>query len=129
MTQGIHHLGLTVNSLEEGRAFFVDLLGWKVVREDFSYPSLFVGNEFTIVTLWMATADSVLAFDRKSNIGLHHFAISVPFETELKQIFEKLSVSKFEIESPPVKLREGPAIHFFVSGPSGIRIEFVHIPD
>ena len=129
MTQEIHHLGLSVTSLTEGRTFFVDLLGWKVVKEDASYPSLFVSNGVVMITLWkVAEEEEAVSFDRKTNIGLHHFAIRMESEDALNALHEKLTESKFAIEMPPNNLRAGPARHFFVSGPSGIRMEFIHIP-
>ena len=127
MTFGIHHLGLTVTNLEEAKTFFVEILEWKVVKEDESYPSVFVSDGSIMLTLWKVQTHVPISFDRKKNIGLHHFAIKVKGESELKVIFDKIDKSRYDIEFPPEHLGTSPHIHFMCIGPSGIRIEFVQI--
>ncbi|MCF6258517.1 MAG: VOC family protein [Gammaproteobacteria bacterium] len=129
MTLAIHHLGLTVASLSEAKHFFIDLLGWRITREDEGYPCLFVSNEHVMLTLWQAKTDSPAPFNRYFNIGLHHFAIQVISEKELTSLHTTLNNSAFEIEFSPEPLRGGPSSHFIVHGPSDIRIEFIYIPD
>ena len=127
MTLSIHHLGLTVNSLEQAQHFFVDLLGWKVVRKDTDYPSLFVSNGHVMITLWKVQTDTFVPFNKGSNVGLHHFAIEVNSEDELNVLCEKFNQSEFEIEFSPEPLRGGPTSHFIVHGPDNIRIEFINV--
>jgi len=129
MTLTLHHLGLTVASLSEAKHFFIDLLGWRIKREDEDYPCLFVSNEHVMLTLWQAKTDSPTPFNRYSNIGLHHFAIQVISETELTSLHTILNNSIFAIEFAPKPLRGSPSSHFMVYGPSDIRIEFIYIPD
>ena len=43
-TLGIHHLGLNVSDLNATTAFFVDCLGWSLIKEVPDYPSNFVSN-------------------------------------------------------------------------------------
>jgi len=126
MTLGIHHLGLTVTDLEEAKDFFVTLLGWKLVKEDASYPNAFVSDGNILITLWKIQTNQPIAFDRKTNIGLHHLAIKVADEQELNQTYQKITESKYKIEFAPELLKGGPSKHFMVYGPSQIRIEFIH---
>ena len=41
VTQGAHHVGLTVPDLTATRAFFVDILGYDQVGEVPDYPAVF----------------------------------------------------------------------------------------
>jgi len=125
MTLSIHHLGLTVESLDEAKVFFVELLGWSVTREDSEYPSVFVSNGHVLLTLWRAKKTKPTAFDKDANIGLHHFAVQVESRQVLEKIYETLRESKFEVEFSPEYLRGGPTTHFMVYGPSQIRVEFI----
>lgn len=127
-TAGIHHLGLSVSSLEETSAFFINCLGWSLAREVPEYPAKFVTNGEAFITLWQ-TSDAAQAFDRKNNVGLHHVAIRVLEKTCLTELFEK--VRKYPgvaVDFKPELLRGGPAAHFMVFEPGGIRIEFIWVP-
>lgn len=126
MTQGIHHLGITVECLEEAKAFFVDLLEWKFVKENPNYPSIFVSDGMVMLSIWKAKIEQAVAFDRAQNIGLHHFALKVDSENELSKIHNKVKESGYKIEFAPEPLGQGPAQHFMMYGPSKIRIEFIH---
>ncbi len=127
MTLSIHHLGLAVASLPEAKHFFIDLLGWRITREDENYPCLFVSNDHVMLTLWQVKTASPIPFNRYFNIGLHHFAIQVISEKELASLHTILNNSAFAIEFSPEPLRGGPNSHFMVRGPSDIRIEFIYI--
>lgn len=126
MTLGIHHLGLTVNSLSEAVDFFTQILNWKLVKEDPSYPSAFVSDGTVMITLWKVQNDQVIDFDRKTNIGLHHFALKVDSFEELEKNYNTILNTSYKPEFSPQLVREGSAAkHFIISGPSGIRIEFI----
>lgn len=129
-TQGIHHLGLTVRDLATTRAFFIDCLGWKQVGEKPDYPAAFVSDGTIMLTLWQVQkADGGIAFDRKSNVGLHHVALRVSGEAAFKELFER--VSKWPgvvVEFPPEQLGAGPLQHTMFTEPGGIRIEFDYDP-
>lgn len=77
LTQGVHHIGLTVSALEESAHFFTTLLGWKEVKRKEDYPAIFVSDGTVMLTLWQAQTTEPVQFDRKSNVGLHHLAIKV----------------------------------------------------
>ncbi len=127
-TTGIAHLGLAVAKLDETAAFFIDCLGWNLAREVPEYPAKFVTNGNAFLTLWQTDADAI-PFDRKANVGLHHVAIRVTNESDLEPLFKKTSTfAGVNIYFAPVSLGDGPAKHFMVFEPSGIRVEFIWTP-
>ena len=128
MTQGCHHIGLTVSKLNESAAFFTEILGWKEIRRDPNYPAIFVSDGAIMVTLWNNKTESV-EFNKNQNIGLHHVAFRVENEKELNQIYNKLQTNHVKIEFPPELLRNGPAKHMMCYEPSGIRVEFIYLRD
>jgi len=128
VTQGSHHVGLTVSNLDESAAFFVDMLGWSEVRRNPDYPAIFVSDGVLMLTLWQAQTDKPIAFDRKENIGLHHLALAVASLEELENLHHKFIAHGIRIEFAPELLREGPAKHMMCYEPSGIRLEFIYIP-
>lgn len=125
LTQGVHHIGLTVSKLEESAEFFTSLLGWQEVRRNNDYPAIFVSDGHTMVTLWKIKQDPASLFNKDSNIGLHHVAFTVESESALNHIHERLKQFGVQIEFPPELLRQGPAKHMMCYEPSGIRVEFI----
>jgi catechol 2,3-dioxygenase-like lactoylglutathione lyase family enzyme len=125
-TQGIHHLGLTVRDLATTRAFFIDCLGWKQVGEKPDYPAVFVSDGTIMLTLWQVQApDGGVAFDRKTNVGLHHVGFRVKGEAAFKETFERVSAwPGVKVEFAPEQLGPGPMQHTMITEPGGIRIEF-----
>lgn len=124
ITQGIHHLGLTVSKLEESANFFIALLGWKEVRRNHEYPAIYVSDGKIMVSLWANKESPANLFDRSKNVGLHHVALQVGSEADLIRIHNKLVNSGAPIEFSPEQLGKGPAKHMICLEPSGIRIEF-----
>lgn len=125
ITQGIHHIGLTVSKLEESAAFFISMLGWKEVRRNDEYPAIFVSDGKIMVTLWKNKEEPSIAFNRKQNIGLHHIAFLLASEEDLMALHGKLSRNNIRFEFAPELLRQGPAKHMMCYEPSGIRVEFI----
>jgi catechol 2,3-dioxygenase-like lactoylglutathione lyase family enzyme len=128
-TQGIHHVGLTVSNLEASSNFFVKLLGWEETLRDNNYPAIFVTDGKVLITLWEVKSDKPIEFNKNNNIGLHHLALLVEDFDELESIYETLTTNGVKIEFPPEYLREGPAKHMMCYDPSGIRVEFICIPN
>lgn len=127
-TLGLHHLGLAVSNLQTSAAFFTDCLGWSVARDVPEYPAIFVTNGNAFITLWQ-TEEGPQQFDRRRNVGLHHFAIRVTSETALDEVFKRVSSYPGVVaEFAPEFLRGGPARHCMVFEPSGIRVEFIWAP-
>lgn len=126
LTQGAHHVGLTVPNLAKARAFFVDTLGFAQVGEKPLYPAIFVSDGGTMITLWQATdPSSAVAFDRKNVIGLHHIAFKVGDAAALDTVYEKVRAADgVEIEFAPEAVGDGPNKHMMCAIPGGIRVEF-----
>lgn len=127
-TKGVHHVGLTVRSLDETRRFFVDTLGYEQVGEIPEYPAVFLSDGSTMITLWQdEDPTKAVPFDRKSVIGLHHLALSVDGDVALDALCERLKADvDVEIEFEPEDLLGGPTRHMICSIPGGdIRIEFI----
>lgn len=127
ITRGLHHLGLTVPDLAATKAFFVDTLGFRQVGEVPNYPAVFLSDGTTLITLWQAGDPAKAArFDRKANIGLHHFAMRVEGADALDALYGTLKATAgVEIEFAPEPLGGGPARHMMCSIPGGIRTEFI----
>ena len=127
-TLGIHHLGLAVSDLQATAKFFTDGLGWSVAREVPEYPAIFVTNGNAFITLWQTEAGAS-RFDRRKNVGLHHFALRVASESALDAAFARASSHPgVRVEFVPELLRGGPAKHCMIYEPSGIRVEFIWAP-
>ena len=127
ITRGAHHIGLTVPDLAETRTFFIDTLGFSQVGEVPDYPAVFLTDGSTMITLWQA-ADPANAvhFDRRNNIGLHHFALKVEDAEVLERLHRQVSTTDgVEIEFAPEPLGGGPTKHMMCYIPGGIRMEFI----
>ena len=127
VTQGAHHIGLTVPDLAETRAFFLDTLGFSQVGEVPDYPAVFLTDGTTMITLWQAeNPAAAVSFDRKNVIGLHHFALKVENADVLATLHHKLSTTDgVEIEFAPESLGGGATQHMMCRIPGGIRMEFI----
>ncbi len=127
ITKGAHHIGLTVSDLTATRNFFVNTLGFEQAGEVPNYPAVFVADGTVMITLWQANnPQQAIPFDRKNNIGLHHFALKVENLEALKSLHQTLlNTSDVEIEFAPELSGNGPAHHMMCYIPGGIRMEFV----
>ena len=124
VTNGCHHIGLSVSKLEDSADFFTDILGWQKVRRDEKYPAIFVSDGNIMVTLWQSKSEDPASFD-KNNIGLHHVAFMVDSEKMLDVCYQSIKNRSLKIEFPPELLRDGPAKHMICYEPSGIRVELI----
>ncbi|AUT74613.1 VOC family protein [Paraburkholderia hospita] len=126
LTSGIDHVGLAVRDLNLTRDFFVECLHWKQVGEKPDYPAAFVSDGHVMLTLWQVTNQAnLVAFDRKTNVGLHHLALRVGSEEALNEIFARVSQwPGVKVEFAPENLGAGPKRHTMIYEPGGIRLEF-----
>ena len=126
-TQGIDHIGLAVRDLEQTKSFFTNLLGFEQIGERAEYPAVFISDGTIMITLWQVTDPAAAgAFDRHSQIGLHHLALRVSSIRELEKVFQIMKQTDgVEIESAPVQLEPGNGAHMMCIEPGGIRIEFI----
>lgn len=127
LTQGVHHIGLTVADLAPPLEFFTHALGFQQVGEDAEYPAVFLSDGSFVLTLWQTISEEqAIPFDRKKNVGLHHLALQVADRSALKTVFEKLKGwPGVTMEFEPVPPGSGSkARHFMCIIPGGIRVEF-----
>ena len=127
VTNGIHHLGLNVKDLTTTLNFFVNTLSFKKVGDVPEYPAAFISDGTIMIALFQSeNPDTAVSFDRKNNIGLHHFSMIIPNLEELGQLNTKLSQTEgVTVEFPPEPLHGGPTKHMMCTEPGGIRIEFI----
>ena len=127
LTQGAHHIGLTVPDLDKTRSFFIDCLRFEQLGEVPDYPAVFLTDGTTMITLWQAEDPArATKFDRKNVIGLHHFALKVSDADALDTLHETLkNTDGVEIEFAPEPLGGGPTKHMMTFIPGGIRMEFI----
>ena len=127
LTQGIHHVGLTVPDLDQARSFFCGTLGFTEVGGVPDYPSIFVSDGAILLTLWRA-ADPLTAraFDRRANIGLHHLSLSVANDTALEAAWNAVTAHpEVVVDAAPSPILPGSSTrHFLIFIPGGIRLEF-----
>ena len=130
VTAGIDHVGLTVSNLEAARSFFVECLGWKVVGGKPEYPSAYVSDGAAVVTLWQVENPTHhVAFDRRTNVGLHHLALRVPDRDALDQLHARVAAwPGVVIEFAPEFSGTGPKVHMMLREPGGNRLEFAWDP-
>ena len=129
LTHGIDHLGLTVPDLSKTVEFFTGCLGWKEVGGKPEYPSRFVSDGKSVLTIWQAKTDTPTGFDRRTNLGLHHFALKVASEKDLNTLFGMVKDwPGVVVECAPEFSGAGPKVHFFVAEPGGLRVEFAYDP-
>ena len=126
MTNGVHHVGLTVPDLDKTRTFFLETLGYEQVGEVPDYPAVFLSDGSVMITLWQATDPaSAVPFDRKNVIGLHHLALTVD-SNSLDVLHERLQgTTDVDIEFAPEPLGDLPVRHMMCDIPGGIRVEFL----
>lgn len=127
VTQGAHHIGLTVPDLEKTGRFFTETLGYAQVGEVPDYPAVFLSDGTTMITLWRAAdAETAVSFDRRNVIGLHHLALTVQSLDALETLHGDLqSTDDVVIEFAPEPLGGGPTQHMICAIPGGIRVEFI----
>ena len=73
---------------------------------------------------------NAVAFNRKTNIGLHHLALAVADEAALATVHERVrNHPGVVVEFAPEPVRAGSTTHHFICAiPGGIRIEFATRP-
>ena len=126
LTTGVSHVGLSVFDLDASLKFF-EALGYKKVGGSDSYPSIFVSDGSSLITLWK-TDDDYTTFDRRKNVGLHHLATKVPSLQALDKAYH--SVNKVRVDGEgafaPKELEGTPLTHAIIFEPSGNRIELTY---
>ncbi len=128
-TQGAHHIGLTVPDLPEASGFFINALGFEQVGEVPDYPAAFVSDGSTMITLWQAEDPaSATPFDRRRNLGLHHFALKVGTPDALDDLATELGErDDCNVEFEPEGLGDSGVRHMMIRIPGNIRVELIAV--
>jgi len=72
------------------------------------------------------SGEKAVPFDRKNNVGLHHFALKVENASVLDDLYHRLDTTNgVDIEFAPEPLGGGPTKHMMCFIPGGIRMEFI----
>jgi lactoylglutathione lyase len=126
LTAGISHVGLSVSNLNGSLKFF-EAIGFNKVGGRESYPSYFISDGSSLVTLWQ-TDNGATPFDRRKNVGLHHLAIKVSSLQALDEAYAAVqTVPGVRVDGEgafgPEKLNGTTLTHAMVFEPSGNRIE------
>ncbi len=127
ITQGAHHIGLTVPNIEATGAFFRDVLGYDQVGEKPDYPAVFLSDGNIMITLWQVADPATAApFDRRNVTGLHHLALKVDGRESLDALHAVLAAhDEVTVEFAPEPLGAGPTAHMMCAVPGGVRVEFI----
>ena len=126
VTQGIHHLGLTVRDVDLAESFFVEQLGFEKSGGNPDYPAKFVRDSNVMLTLWQVKDQSnVNEFNRHENIGMHHFALKVSDAISLSDLHTRLEQAGIEIEFAPEPLGQSGLHHMMCYIPGGPRLELL----
>ncbi|MEM9088727.1 MAG: VOC family protein [Cyanobacteria bacterium P01_F01_bin.53] len=127
ITQGTHHIGLTVPDIAATRDFFVNILGFEQIGEEPDCPAYFVSDGTAIMTRWQAADPAnAVPFDRKNNIGLHHLAFNVKDKDTLNSMYQIMAETEgVSTEFQPEHSNVGPLQHFMAYIPGGIRMELI----
>ena len=124
-TLNIHHLGLAVKDLEATTQFFVQVLGFSIVREVPDYPARFISNGKSFFTLWQTDTEAA-DFNRRKAVGLHHFALAVDSAQALAELFDRARLfPRVRIDFSPEVSGSSGASHCMLFEPSGIRLELI----
>ena len=126
-TLGIHHLGLTVPDIKQTSAFFIDQMNFHQVGEKEEYPAIFISDGTVMLTLWQVNdSKNSVEFDRKNNVGLHHFALKVANVEHLQYLHQQFTtLDNVDIEFAPEPLGQSPFQHMMCIIPGGIRLELI----
>ena len=127
ITQGAHHIGLTVPNIQVTGDFFRDVLGYTQVGEKTDYQAVFLSDGSTLITLWQAVdPTNAVPFDRRNVIGLHHLALTVEGRDSLDSLHALLAdYEGVDVEFSPEQLGSGATTHMMCTIPGGIRVEFI----
>jgi hypothetical protein len=69
---------------------------------------------------------AVDAFNRRKNVGLHHWALEVDTEERLEALAVKLAAwPGVTVEFEPELLGAGPRKHMMLLEPGGLRVELI----
>ncbi len=137
-----HHTAVSCRDWDRMRAFFVDLLGFKVVGEmdkrdepDLSivtglpgascrWAMLALGGYHIELFKWLTPEGKPVPI-RQCDHGLTHICLQVKDSREVRR---RMIAAGHEPLSEVLSLRGGRAVAFYCRGPEGLIVEFVEYP-
>lgn len=138
-----HHTAFSCRDYDAARAFFVDVLGFKVVGEieDRSGDGLDVvvgmpgarcrwamlefGGYHIELFKWLTPADGRAMAMRQNDIGYTHICLQV---RDIDEVHRRLAAAGYAPLSKPGNMRGGRAKPFYARGPEGCILEFCEYP-
>ena len=120
---GYSHVAISVNDLDEARAFYCDVLGFEVLpRPDFGFPGLWL--RVGALQLHLAVADEPVS----PGPGFPHFALFVPTDRFDATIAAVRAAGVKTIGEPSSRVDFGTPVHAaFITDPSGNVIELTDV--
>lgn len=125
MFESIHHIAIICSDYQQSKAFYVDKLGFKIIRETYreerdSYKLDLALNETYLIELFsFPNAPERLSGPEAQ--GLRHIAFSV---ANLDHVIEQLTTKGIEVETIRVDPTTNARFTFF-KDPDGLPIELV----
>lgn len=138
-----HHTAFSCRDYDAARAFFVDVLGFKVVGEieDRSgdgldvvvgmpgarcrWAMLELGGYHIELFKWLTPADGRAMAMRQNDIGYTHICLQV---RDIDEVHRRLAAAGYAPLSKPGNMRGGRAKPFYARGPEGCILEFCEYP-
>jgi catechol 2,3-dioxygenase-like lactoylglutathione lyase family enzyme len=123
-TSGLNHIVMTVSEVKQSRAFYADLLGFKVVDVPKEHGGGFY-FEVGGVWLWFFATSKPIEGDRFSEfrIGLDHLSFTAPGEAALHQLADKLMAAGVNTKGVEVFAPTGNKYVAF-RDPDNIQLEY-----
>lgn len=120
---GYSHVAISVNDLDEARAFYCDVLGFEVLpRPDFGFPGLWL--RVGALQLHLAVADEPVS----AGPGFPHFALYVPTDEFDATIDAVRNAGVKMLGEPSSRVDFGTRVHAaFIADPSGNVIELTDV--
>lgn len=120
---GYSHVAISVNDLDEARAFYCDVLGFEVLpRPDFGFPGLWL--RVGALQLHLAVADEPVS----AGPGFPHFALYVPTDEFDATIDAVRNAGVKMLGEPSSRVDFGTPVHAaFITDPSGNVIELTDV--
>ena len=120
---GYSHVAISVNDLDEARAFYCDVLGFEILpRPDFGFPGLWL--RVGALQLHLAVADEPVS----PGPGFPHFALFVPTDRFDATIEAVQAAGVKTLGEPSSRVDFGTPVHAaFITDPSGNVIELTDV--